>query len=366
MFMNGIDISSHQTGIDLNTVPCDFVIVKITGGTGYQNPDAQRALKQALAAGKKTGIYHYAREKGYQGSAAAEAEFFLKNAEPYIGTAVLVLDWEEELNLGVGWAKEWLDYVQNKTGVKPLIYMSKSVCRAYDWSAVVGADYGLWAAQYADMNQTGYQSEPWTDGNGYGAWAAPAVFQYSSCGRLNGWNGNLDLDLAYMDASGWDKYARGNRQSGGQNSNTEKRCAVIQNQNEGSGQKLYLETQPDGSVRLKDQASGLYLTVPSENAENGTILEFAPLKEQNAASQEWKLVEQSQRYAQYILLETKMVQKRYVSVENNGLDGKNKLKLWDELNHAKQRFWIRQEEDGAYVIIHTDSLMAVAAAGNHT
>ncbi|HEN8406644.1 TPA: endolysin, partial [Enterococcus faecium] len=43
--MNGIDISSHQTGIDLSKVPCDFVNIKATGGTGYVNPDCDRAFQ---------------------------------------------------------------------------------------------------------------------------------------------------------------------------------------------------------------------------------------------------------------------------------------------------------------------------------
>lgn len=40
--------------------------------------------------------------------------------------------------------------------------MSKSVCRQYDWAAVA-AEYGLWVAQYANNNATGYQANPWTD-----------------------------------------------------------------------------------------------------------------------------------------------------------------------------------------------------------
>ena len=46
MAMNGIDIASYQTGIDLSVVPCDFVIVKATEGTGYVNPDFARAYAQ--------------------------------------------------------------------------------------------------------------------------------------------------------------------------------------------------------------------------------------------------------------------------------------------------------------------------------
>ena len=46
MAMNGIDIASYQAGIDLSVVPCDFVIVKATEGTGYVNPDFTRAYAQ--------------------------------------------------------------------------------------------------------------------------------------------------------------------------------------------------------------------------------------------------------------------------------------------------------------------------------
>lgn len=43
MSMNGIDISSWQSGIDLAKVPCDFVIIKATEGLTYVNPDCDRA-----------------------------------------------------------------------------------------------------------------------------------------------------------------------------------------------------------------------------------------------------------------------------------------------------------------------------------
>ena len=35
MAMNGIDIASYQTGIDLTVVPCDFVIVKAKIGRAH-------------------------------------------------------------------------------------------------------------------------------------------------------------------------------------------------------------------------------------------------------------------------------------------------------------------------------------------
>lgn len=199
--MNGIDISSWQEGIDLTAVPADFVIIKATEGTGYVNPDCDRAYQQAKQAGKLRGVYHYARG----GDATAEADYFLANIEGYIKDAILCLDWESQNNAlcGTGgpartWISNWCKRIMEKTGVKPLIYASASL-----YSEVSGiGDYGLWIAQYADNSETGYQDTPWNEG-AYDC----AIRQYSSHGRLSGWNGNLDLNKAYMDATAWGKYA---------------------------------------------------------------------------------------------------------------------------------------------------------------
>ena len=208
MSMNGIDVSGWQKGIDLSKVPADFVIIKATQGTSYVNSDCDRAYQQAKAAGRLLGVYHYFSG----GDPAKEAEHFVNNIKGYIGDAILVLDWEGEQNAkfsqGPAIAKPFLDKVRELTGVKPLIYMSKSVCRQHDW-ATVAAEYGLWVAQYANNNATGYQANPWTDAKGFGAWGAPAIFQYSSAGRLSGYNGNLDMNIAYMDAAAWKAYAKG-------------------------------------------------------------------------------------------------------------------------------------------------------------
>lgn len=209
MSMNGIDVSNWQNGINVSKVPCDFVITKATQGTSYVNPDCDRAYQQAKKAGKCLGVYHYAGGK----DPVAEADFFLANIKGYIGEAILVLDWEPNQNSafsqGASWCKKWLDRVYTKTKVRALIYMSKSVCRSYNWNSIV-PNHGLWVAQYADnVTDYGYISNPWTDNKGYGAWSGPAIFQYTSVGRLSGYSGNLDLNIAYMDRNAWDKYAGG-------------------------------------------------------------------------------------------------------------------------------------------------------------
>ena len=206
--LNVIDIASYQSALDLTKVKVDGVIIKATQGTTYVNPCCNKHYAQAKQAGILRGLYHYASGVG----AAAEADAFVRNIQGYIGDALLALDWEGAQNAAFGkndvqYCKTFLDRVYAITGVRPLIYMSKSVCRAHDWSSVA-KDYGLWVAQYASMDPTGFQANPWTDNKGYGAWKYPAIYQYSSRGRLDGYSGNLDLDLAYMTKTAWGKYAK--------------------------------------------------------------------------------------------------------------------------------------------------------------
>lgn len=199
MTLNGIDIASYQSGIDLTVVPCDFVIIKATQGTGYVNPDCDRAYQQAKRAGKLRGTYHYVGG----GNAVAEADYYINNIKGYLKDGLLAIDWEAEQNGAWGneaYLEQLVRRVIERTGVKPLIY---SMASRYAQVAAVAKklDCGLWIAEYADMNPTGYQAHPWREG----AYAC-AIRQYASTGRLNGWGGDLDLNIAYMTREQWAKY----------------------------------------------------------------------------------------------------------------------------------------------------------------
>lgn len=203
--MNGIDIARYQKGINLALVPCDFVIVKATQGISYVSPTFQEQISQAESLGKLLGVYHYA---GNGGGAVPEAKHFVQTVRNYVGKAILVLDWEGDQNPNFGnpdYALEFLATVKRETGVTPFIYMSKSVCRQYNWNPA----YPLWCAQYKNQNPTGYQEDPWTDSKGFGAWKDCKILQYSSKGRLPNYHANLDLDKAYIDREQWIKYAAG-------------------------------------------------------------------------------------------------------------------------------------------------------------
>ncbi len=213
MALNGIDVSHHQydRGFDITKIDCDFVICKATQGSTFVDKACDKMYQKAKKMGRKLGVYHYYGG----GDPIEEADWFVKNIKGYIGEAILVLDWEKDQNKrfteGQEVAYKFLKRVYELTGVKPLIYMSKSVCRDYDWSKVVAGSYGLWMAQYANKTPTGYKSKPWTDAKGTGAFKLVAIHQYTSSGYLPGYPYNLDLDIAYMTRSAWDKYAKVNK-----------------------------------------------------------------------------------------------------------------------------------------------------------
>lgn len=209
MALNGIDISNYQRGLDLARVPCDFVICKATEGTRIVHSTCDPWVQQAKKLGKKWGFYHFAAG----GDAIAEADFFVKSCLNYFGEGIPVLDYEMYGRKGTVWVKRFLDRVYEKTKVRCMVYTSRSVLTEEDWSAIA-PNHALWVAQYANNRPTGYQSDPWFPKGSIGAFKAVTMHQYSSTGRLDGYSGNLDLDIAYLTREGWDAIARGDR--GGQ------------------------------------------------------------------------------------------------------------------------------------------------------
>lgn len=202
--MNGIDVSRWQSDINLYNVDADFVVVKATEGSGYTSPTFRTQSDATLGSGKKLGVYHYMT---YMTPAEQQAEYFCKVVDDYIGDAILVLDFEgTAVNKGAEFALEFLQRVEEITGVKPLVYTSQSVTRSLDWTNVVNSGYGLWVARYP----LGYTSTGYRDDLSYGTvgyWDTVAMFQYTSSGRISGYSGNLDLDIFYGDESQWDAYA---------------------------------------------------------------------------------------------------------------------------------------------------------------
>ena len=105
------------------------------------------------------------------------------------------------------WAKAWLDEVYRLSGVKPIIYMSLSVMRGYDWTPVVNGDYGLWVASYGKNPLCYNYDNSWASKPVPKWWSFMALWQWGSQCYLDGWKDNLDVNEFYGDAAAWDRYA---------------------------------------------------------------------------------------------------------------------------------------------------------------
>lgn len=210
MSLNGCDGASYQWDIEpAKMTTTDFFIFKVSQGKWYVNPYFEKQYAKAKKAGKLLGAYCYGEGKDPVG----EARYFVKLLGNKIGECILAFDHEGRDNRIFGkveeveYVRKFVEEVHRLTGVWPLLYVSKGVTRRRDWSSVA-KNVKLWCAQYASDRNTNYQSEPWTDDYGFGAWKKDTIRQYSSHGRVRGYSRDLDIDLAYLTAEEWKKLAR--------------------------------------------------------------------------------------------------------------------------------------------------------------
>ena len=208
--MRGVDVSNWQCDIDTYTLDADFVVAGATWGVGGfnnlclvdgVNQATNYQLGRAVDSGKSIGVYHYAMGR----DANTEADFFIDNVRGYVGNAVLVLDWESQDNPSFGngaWVETWVRRVHDRTQVWPVVYVQASALGQL--TRFVREHCGVWVAQYASMNVTGYQERPWL----YGAYGE-VMRQYTSNGYVSGYAGRLDLNYFRGERWQWDAYAHG-------------------------------------------------------------------------------------------------------------------------------------------------------------
>ena len=201
--LDGTDVSSHNTVAAYNcaAIPGDFIIIKISEGTGYTWPRWRACANEALKAGKKIGFYDFARPDAV--GPIAEAQYFVSRAKQFKGRVWTFLDYETNTN--VSWAKAWLDYVANNMGHNPGIYLSAGTVNSANWSSI-SRTYALWIAGYWHGYTRFNGFAPYSLPYRTGSWSTVSMFQYTSSGYLNG-RGPYDLNIFYGNASTWDKLA---------------------------------------------------------------------------------------------------------------------------------------------------------------
>lgn len=187
---NGIDVSQYQGNINWSAVNIDFAIIRAGYGKVKTqiDPKFEQNYKGAKAAGIPIGAYWYSYATSVD-EAILEAEAFLHALEGKTFEYPVYLDIEEKATLNLGRDKvsdiitTFLNYME-KAGYFAGLYMSASPLTQYTTQFVKNR-YAIWVAHYG-VSKPSYSGQ-------YGMW------QKSSTGRVNGINGNVDLDECYID-----------------------------------------------------------------------------------------------------------------------------------------------------------------------
>lgn len=204
--IRGIDVSSNQPADICSLVDYDFAIVKATGNPpgyawNYKNPYMEQQVNDALDKTGCAGLYHFT----FGRAAKEEADFFCDTVADYVGRVMLVIDYEgQATDNGREWLRTFAQRIKYRTGVNPVVYASSSVIRGQDLESLAEEeDLSLWSANYWRGYDTVY---------GYDTCGmkqdipSSALWQFTSQGVLDGYDGYLDLDLFYGDYDTWQKY----------------------------------------------------------------------------------------------------------------------------------------------------------------
>ena len=191
--VRGIDVSAFQKTISWKAIKdagLEFGFIKATEGTGYTNKHYERHRKAARKQGIPVGAYHFARPDFDEGP-DEQAEHFLEVAQPQKGDLLPVLDLERPGNSPTEtarWANRWLSRVEKKIGQPPILYTFSAFAENLVGHERRLTRYPLWLANYGKNNGTVHPVSP------VGAWTAIVVHQYTSKGRIEGYDGPLDLN----------------------------------------------------------------------------------------------------------------------------------------------------------------------------
>lgn len=184
----GIDVSKYQGYIDYAKVKASgiqVVYIKASEGTTIIDPYFRTNYDNAKSQGLKIGFYHFVRARNEE-EAIKEATFFHSVIAGTSPDCRLAMDFEVFDGLGSQKINQisfaFLQKLEKLTKKECVVYSDEYNARTI-FSRELAKAYPLWIAEYG-------VSVPTSTGN----WEEWIGFQYSDKGRINGINGNVDLD----------------------------------------------------------------------------------------------------------------------------------------------------------------------------
>lgn len=188
--MKGVDISHYQKGLSIKQIEDagnEFAIIKLTEGNFLIDNAAFGFYHEAYELGFPVGCYCYSHATTAE-QARREAEFLLKTLNGFPMPLGVYLDVEEPKQLGL--SHDALLEVLNawcvciaQHGYLPGVYGSEGNLWAKVHPEELPEGTLVWVAKWSS-NQPGILCDIW---------------QNSDSGRIDGYNGNVDTDIALSD-----------------------------------------------------------------------------------------------------------------------------------------------------------------------
>lgn len=195
--VRGIDISAHNGNVDMKTVKksgIEFVFIKATEGVDFKDKNFQKNFRNAKTAGLKTGIYHFFRFDRDGVEQAINLMQSVGGRRPELG---LVIDVENTGNPDsvpkekiIRNLTQMVDYL-NLLGHRVMFYTNRD--GYYDYIAENFPGAPLWICGFSENPI----NAEWT------------FWQFNHRGRVDGINGNVDLNAFCGTREEWENYLDG-------------------------------------------------------------------------------------------------------------------------------------------------------------
>jgi lysozyme len=197
--IHGIDVSKYQQFIDwklvydmqVDNVRISFVFIKATEGLGNADRHFKRNWQKARDAGLVRGAYHFflATKSGKM-----QAQNFISRVKLEKGDLPPVIDVEQTYGVTTDRlqqnVKEFLETLECKYGVKPVIYTNVDFYNRYLKEKL--NDYPLWVAHYLRKDHPRIERR-WD------------FWQHSEMGRVNGVLQPVDFNVFNGDSAAFEE-----------------------------------------------------------------------------------------------------------------------------------------------------------------
>jgi lysozyme len=198
--IHGIDVSKYQSIINWKEVKnmeekgikIDFVFIKATEGTSMVDDQFRRNWTEAEEQNIPKGAYHFFVSNR---NAKKQADNFIQMVNLKKGDLPPVLDVEKSHGVSVTEmqksVKTWLDAVENRYGVKPVIYTNIDFYQRYFQTGF--EEYPLWIAHYLQPDKPRIEKD----------WV---FWQHSEKGRVDGIKAPVDFNVFYGDSADFNNF----------------------------------------------------------------------------------------------------------------------------------------------------------------